>query len=347
MAHERHRRPTSARRRRAWPEPDPLCIITGVITILPVICLFFVAWQVWGAWRGWNDIFVFLIMYVLTGLGITVGFHRLFMHRAFKTSPFMRGVFAVCGSMAIEGPVIRGWPTTASTTPSRISRRPAQPARRPRLGLARRDQGPGPRARRLAVPAHPPRPPDELRAGSDRDLVVSRVDKLFVPCVALGLIARLFGGVRRTLRDGFTGLLWGCAGLHDDLLDQLPLPLLRQPPLRDEGRVAQPAVARPAHVRGGVATTTRSRPRPRTGCASAGRFDPSALVIDGIKARGLGRRPRDAGAAGHQVRCRGLTTEPLRTRPGCGPALPDRPDGTEVPSTTPTARRSPSAPRSR
>ena len=45
-------------------------------------------------------------MYVLTGLGVTVGFHRMLTHRAFKTSPFVRGLFTALGSAAIEGPVI-------------------------------------------------------------------------------------------------------------------------------------------------------------------------------------------------------------------------------------------------
>jgi stearoyl-CoA desaturase (delta-9 desaturase) len=45
-------------------------------------------------------------MYVPTGLGITVGFHRLFTHRSFKTRPWLRGVLAVLGTMAVEGPVI-------------------------------------------------------------------------------------------------------------------------------------------------------------------------------------------------------------------------------------------------
>ena len=44
-------------------------------------------------------------MYVLTALGVTVGFHRMLTHRAFKTTPFVRGVFTVLGSAAIEGPV--------------------------------------------------------------------------------------------------------------------------------------------------------------------------------------------------------------------------------------------------
>jgi stearoyl-CoA desaturase (delta-9 desaturase) len=44
-------------------------------------------------------------MYVVTVSGITVGFHRLFTHRAFKTGPRTRVVLAVMGSMAIEGPI--------------------------------------------------------------------------------------------------------------------------------------------------------------------------------------------------------------------------------------------------
>ena len=45
-------------------------------------------------------------MYVATGLGITVGFHRHLTHRAFKAKRPVRAVLAVLGSAAIEGPVI-------------------------------------------------------------------------------------------------------------------------------------------------------------------------------------------------------------------------------------------------
>ena len=44
-------------------------------------------------------------MYVVTGLGITVGFHRHFTHRAFATSKPVRATLAVMGTMAIEGPI--------------------------------------------------------------------------------------------------------------------------------------------------------------------------------------------------------------------------------------------------
>lgn len=44
--------------------------------------------------------------YVLTMLGITVGFHRLLSHRAFETQGPLRAVFAILGSMAAQGPPI-------------------------------------------------------------------------------------------------------------------------------------------------------------------------------------------------------------------------------------------------
>src|SRR5215211_7216344 len=80
--------------------------LTGTVTVVPVLCLLLVGWQVWGQWLGWNDVFVFLIMYVATALGVTVGFHRMLTHRAFKTTPLVRGIFTALGSAAIEGPVI-------------------------------------------------------------------------------------------------------------------------------------------------------------------------------------------------------------------------------------------------
>ncbi|MEV0060829.1 acyl-CoA desaturase [Nocardia sp. NPDC050718] len=45
-------------------------------------------------------------MWLLTGLGITVGYHRLFTHRTFRTTPTVAAVLAVFGSMAGQGPVV-------------------------------------------------------------------------------------------------------------------------------------------------------------------------------------------------------------------------------------------------
>jgi len=80
--------------------------LTGTVSIVPFLALGIVGWQLWASWLHWSDLAVFAILYVLTGLGVTVGFHRLFTHRAFKTKRWLRGVFAALGSVAIEGPVI-------------------------------------------------------------------------------------------------------------------------------------------------------------------------------------------------------------------------------------------------
>ena len=37
----------------------------------------------WGGWLGWTDLAIMAGMYWLTGHGVTVGFHRLFTHKAF------------------------------------------------------------------------------------------------------------------------------------------------------------------------------------------------------------------------------------------------------------------------
>jgi stearoyl-CoA desaturase (delta-9 desaturase) len=81
-------------------------IITGLLTVVPFLLLGLAAWQVWNSALHWHDLVVFALVYIPTGLGITVGFHRLFTHRAFKTNAAVRGVFAALGSAAIEGPII-------------------------------------------------------------------------------------------------------------------------------------------------------------------------------------------------------------------------------------------------
>jgi stearoyl-CoA desaturase (delta-9 desaturase) len=81
-------------------------IITGAITAIPFAALIVVGWQLWNEALHWSDIAVFGICYVLTGLGVTVGFHRHLTHRAFKAKRWLRGTLAILGSAAIEGPVI-------------------------------------------------------------------------------------------------------------------------------------------------------------------------------------------------------------------------------------------------
>ena len=45
-------------------------------------------------------------MYVISGFGVTVGFHRMLTHRAFQTHKLTRYVFAYFGMLSVQGPVI-------------------------------------------------------------------------------------------------------------------------------------------------------------------------------------------------------------------------------------------------
>jgi stearoyl-CoA desaturase (Delta-9 desaturase) len=81
-------------------------VITGTVTVVPFLAIGVVAWQAWASFLHPSDFVVFGILYVATGLGVTVGFHRLFTHRSFATTRPLRWLLAVLGSAAIEGPVI-------------------------------------------------------------------------------------------------------------------------------------------------------------------------------------------------------------------------------------------------
>jgi stearoyl-CoA desaturase (delta-9 desaturase) len=59
----------------------------------------------WGWGLGWLDLVLAAAFYVLTCLGVTVGFHRYFTHRAFKAGRPMRVALAIAGSMALQGPI--------------------------------------------------------------------------------------------------------------------------------------------------------------------------------------------------------------------------------------------------
>jgi len=81
--------------------------ITLAVTIIPFLITLIAIPMLWGRGLGWSDTAVFFVMYCISGLGVTVGFHRMLTHRSFEASPAVRAALAVAGSMAVQGPVIR------------------------------------------------------------------------------------------------------------------------------------------------------------------------------------------------------------------------------------------------
>lgn len=53
-----------------------------------------------------TDLALLAVTYLLTAVGITVGFHRLLTHRAFQTHAWLERVFAVLGSLSVQGSVL-------------------------------------------------------------------------------------------------------------------------------------------------------------------------------------------------------------------------------------------------
>ncbi len=185
-----------------------------VVMIVPLLLVGFAATLAWGGALRWPDVIVFAVTYVLTGFGITVGFHRLFTHRSFKTSPALRSLLAVLGSAAVEGPVIE-W-VANHRKHHRFSDVPGDP-HSPHV-----DHGSGWRgALRGLYHAHvgwlfnDEPMADEQRYAKDllADRNVRFIDRTFVLWVLAGLLFPFVFGwlLTGTLAGALTGLLWGGA----------------------------------------------------------------------------------------------------------------------------------------
>jgi stearoyl-CoA desaturase (Delta-9 desaturase) len=79
--------------------------LVGIFVFTPLVALAAAIPLAWGWGLGWHDVVIALVFYWVSGLGVTVGFHRYFTHGSFKAKTGLRVALAVCGSLAIEGPV--------------------------------------------------------------------------------------------------------------------------------------------------------------------------------------------------------------------------------------------------
>jgi stearoyl-CoA desaturase (delta-9 desaturase) len=270
-------------------------IATGTITALPFIALGIVCWQAWSDLLRWSDVAVFLIMYVLTGLGVTVGFHRHLTHRSFKTSRPLRGLLAILGSVAIEGPVI-SWVADHRKhhTYSDQEGDPHSPhvghgggLRGALKGLAHAHVG------WLFIHTH--------RGARKRyapdlidDPVVSFVDRTFLVWVLAGFLAAFGLGyaIGGTLDAALTGLLWG-AGVRMLVVHHVTYSInslchffgRQRFPTEDESRnlfwLALPTFGESWHNNHHAFPTSAEHGMRRW------EIDPSAIVIRGLERLGL------------------------------------------------------------
>ncbi len=62
---------------------------------------------IWGNGFNWLDFALMTGMYVLTAGSVTIGFHRLFVHRSYETSMPVKFLLAVTGSFALQGSLMK------------------------------------------------------------------------------------------------------------------------------------------------------------------------------------------------------------------------------------------------
>ena len=157
----------------------------------------------WGRGIGVVDLALLVTFYVLSGLGVTVGYHRLLTHRSFRAPRPVRALFAVAGSLAIEGSVI-SW-VAAHRRHHAFADVEGDP-HSPHLG---EEEGVVGMLKGLWH-AHVGWLFDEEKTSIDRwapdllkDPVMTRIDRLFPALAAVSLVLPAVAGF------AFTGTLWG------------------------------------------------------------------------------------------------------------------------------------------
>ena len=187
-------------------------IIVGVFVGVPMLALVAAIPFAWGWGLGWHDVVIAAVFYWITGLGITVGYHRYFTHGSFKAKTPLRVALAVAGTMAMQGPVIT-W-VSDHRKHHKYSDREGDPHSPWRYG-----DNAGALAKGLFY-AHilwlfDPNQTSQEKFSPDllADKNIARVDKLFAPLVGVSLLGpALIGGLwGMSWHGAITAFFW--AGL--------------------------------------------------------------------------------------------------------------------------------------
>ena len=234
-------------------------------------------------------------MYLPTAFGITIGYHRLFTHRAFEAKPWVRYTFAVLGSMAVQGSVI-DW----------VADHRKHHAFTDKEGDPHSPHGHGDGLRGALSGlwyAHMGWLVDTQGQATKRrfapelleDPVMRRINYAFLPLVGLSLLLPFALGfvLTGTLAGGLTGTAVGRVRADlprppRHLVDQLGLPLLRPPALR--GRRTSPPTSSGSRSRPWASpgtTTTTPSPAPLSRGMRWWEIDISAAIITLMEKLGL------------------------------------------------------------
>ena len=81
-------------------------VLIYVFSIVPLLAVAVAVPFAWGWGLGWVDLLLAAVFYVVSGMGVTVGFHRCFTHGSFRPKRGLKIALALAGQLALQGSVI-------------------------------------------------------------------------------------------------------------------------------------------------------------------------------------------------------------------------------------------------
>jgi stearoyl-CoA desaturase (Delta-9 desaturase) len=77
-------------------------VLMGIFIVIPLLAVIAAVPFAWGWGLGWSDIVITFVFYAISGMGVTVGYHRHFTHGSFRAKRPLRIALALAGSLSIE-----------------------------------------------------------------------------------------------------------------------------------------------------------------------------------------------------------------------------------------------------
>jgi stearoyl-CoA desaturase (delta-9 desaturase) len=186
-------------------------IVNLIAVPLPLIALAVAIVLLWHKAVGPVDLAVMGALYVVTAVGITLGYHRMFTHRSFESSTAFRAIIAALGSMAVQGSVIT-W-VADHRKHHAFTDQEGDPHTPHGFGPGFRGAVQGLWHAHVGWLFETVGTADRQRFAPDlvKDRTLQVIDKLFPVFAALGLIVPFAIGwlVGGTLWAAIVGLLWG------------------------------------------------------------------------------------------------------------------------------------------
>jgi len=86
-------------------------VILFLVVWIPLLATALGIVLLWNRMVDMSSLIVMLVMFILGGFGITIGYHRMLTHKSFHAVNWVRAFFLIIGSMTLQGPALN-WAAT-------------------------------------------------------------------------------------------------------------------------------------------------------------------------------------------------------------------------------------------